>query len=321
MADLFGVLPYLGEQLAAGFITDTGLNLSPYSRVVAYVRSSGAPSGDGLPAAISQRILPSVEAVPASAIVGGRGDVIIVLPGHTENVNAAGFWDHFPEDTMIVGLGNRRSQNGPRITFSATASQIAPANRGIRFRNLQFRCTANVVAGISPTAPEVSIEKCYFLTNTSTAQAVAMISVTSGNADKFVVDGCEFSGPTANPTTGADILLNAAGALDTRIVNNLFQHGAVTTTGFISIAAAATGIYISGNEMHNSTASSTACIAVADVASDGFVTRNLMACTSGGTSAAEGILVTGTTSTIRFAANFNTSDARASGILAPAVAT
>ena len=75
-----------------------------------------------------------------------RGDIIMVMPGHTETVSAASGIDLDVAGVAIIGLG--RGSLRPTLNFTATASTMTMAAANCMIHNLLF--TGGIDAVVSP---------------------------------------------------------------------------------------------------------------------------------------------------------------------------
>ena len=131
---------------------------------------------------------------------GSRGDIIAVMPGHTEDIDAAGGITLDVAGVAIVGLGAGSLR--PQITFSETGSTFAISAANSSLHNLQFvAAVADVVTGlaVAATADGLSMESCW-----STEGAVAgtynfvdVITLATGANDLSWKD-CTFIGNDTN---------------------------------------------------------------------------------------------------------------------------
>lgn len=225
-----------------------------------------------------------------------KGDVIVLMPGHTETFTAAAALTLSKSGIYIVGLGTGALR--PTLTFStSTAAQIIVSGANTTFDNIYFDFTGidAIVAAISVTGADVAFYNCEFLTNSGTTGVVKGI-LTAATATRFRVEGCFFHGPATNTgtTTTAQIdhevgidyiirgnvfmgkctqnILNATTILGGLIDNNRF----VTYTGTKGIAmAAASTPFITNNRFN--VPSGTAPI----VAAAGFVAGNIYSAAAG----------------------------------------
>lgn len=299
--------------LAGGipYRTPAGLMLPPAGRVVAYVRATASVDDEAI---VQTLRVPTLNAALAKC-TSGRGDIIVVLPGHTENVTGANALSNLKAGTQIVGYGQGTSK--PTFTWTATGSQwlIAVANVTISGLLLNFGGGADVTLGIDVTASDVAFVGNEVITAaSSTSRATTVMRLSSG-ANRFLLTDNFFRGTNGANSCVDGILVNAA-VSNMQIHRNIMEFGTtVVTVGNIRFAtAAATELYGTYNTIYNTTASSTCCIDY-DVTVTGVWAYNNLGTNDGATApASSGFL--GTLTGTRFFQNF-CSTAGASGLLCP----
>ncbi len=263
-------------------------SLAPYADILnayGYDRDGGA------------RVFPSlVAAIADSNVVASRGDVILVLPGHTEAVIGAATIAVSKAGLSIIGLGQGTLR--PTISFTtAIGAQMTVTGANVRFENILFNLAGfdAITAAISVTATDVTFNKCDFIISSGTAGCVLGI-LTAATATRFKVTNCRFTGPaTSSGTTttacikhevGVDYefsnnyftgkmtqaILNATTLLRGLIANNYFVIA--TGTEAITMAAASTP-FIVNNRIN--VPSGTAPI----IAAAGFVAGNIYSAAAG----------------------------------------
>lgn len=230
--------------------------------------------------------------------VAGRGDVIYVLPGYTENITGAAGIAIAKAGVRLVGLGQGRAR--PTLTWTtAITAQITVTAANVSIENFVFDLTGfgAVTAGFSVTGADVSFLNNEFIISTGTNAPVLGI-LTAATAARLKVIGNRFIGPATSTQTctaaikhevGIDYviennefkgkltqaILNATTVLGGLIRNNTFVIG--TGTVAITMAAASTP-FITNNRIN--VASGTAPV----VAAAGFVAGNVYSAAAGVTS-------------------------------------
>lgn len=235
--------------------------------------------GDG-----GNRIFPSIVAAIADAnVVSGRGDVLLVLPGHTETISSATALTMSKAAIVVLGLGFGATRptitldTANTATINVTAAQVVFQNcvfvanflaiaacftlttaKDFQLLNCEFRDTSSVLnflnivttAATSNAADGLNISGCnMFLLATS--GAVTLLSALGTN-DRVMVSGNYYSTPTTN--AGAVIPI-AAGKILTnfRLIGNLFNlvNATGTATGYIITTNGSTNTgFIDGNRDH-----------------------------------------------------------------------
>lgn len=143
-----------------------------------------------------------------------KGDVIFVMPGHTETVTAAGGLDLDVAGISIVGLG--QGSNRPTVTFTtATTADMDVDAAGIYVENILFTGGIDALAGpIDVNAADFSLVNCEY--RDSTGQATDVI-IADANADRLLIDGLVFNGAAA---AGANSAIALIGCDDPTIRNS-----------------------------------------------------------------------------------------------------
>ncbi len=204
------------------------------------VHASGASALDGLPAGFAGNpdgFFQSVNAALA-ATRAGRGDKVIMLPGHTESIATADAWSNLgtASDVEVIGVGS--GTNRPTLTWTTATSSILFDQANFKLRNARlFLAGAHaagsaltVAAPITISAAGAEITDCEIAWGFDADQIVGIGITTTAAADYFKFDRNDCYAETAAvPTTtfmrlvGADFM-----AMDgTRIIG----PGSTTTLG------------------------------------------------------------------------------------------
>lgn len=153
----------------------------------------------------------------------GRGDLILVLPGHTENLSNNSTYT-IPDGVTILGYGYGSAR--PTFIFTGgTATNITFGGTAF-LSNLVFDLTgvANVALGFNVTTPGVQISSCRFIASSATNHATSVLALA---ASDFVFFNSEVdaTGASTGVATGINV---TASANRTEIINNFF-HGNFST--------------------------------------------------------------------------------------------
>jgi len=177
-----------------------------------------------------------------------KGDVILVAPGHAENLIDAAAIDADVAGITIIGLG--AGSNRPTLTFkTSTAADIDIDAANITFQNLYFDLTGidGIVAAIDVNAADFTIKDCEFLMADSGGQAVNAIT-TAAAAHRMKVENCIFKSPDA----GAEEAIKLLGAADGIIIKNCRIYGDFSVAPIHNPTDnIATNILILGNYLQN----------------------------------------------------------------------
>lgn len=232
------------------------------------------------------------------------GDIIFVMPGHAENIGAAGI-DADKIGVKIVGLGE--GSNRPVITFTAEASDIDIDAASVTIENLVFSANfADITAAIDVNSTNFTLRDCHFQATATDMNFLVCVQDAAAAASSFItVEGCTSSMLDASDTH----FINMAGTGDGHIVRNNVLHG---NWGTIAIGGAGvvTNCTIANNLVYNIAVDADSCINMAATAT-GIMAFN--ACAGG--HATDGI-VCGDLGSIENYYELSTSDL--SGVLEPA---
>lgn len=313
---LFPGVPFIAQ--GAVFGTPFGTLLPPGTRVAAYVRSGGPADGDD--EAIARMIVPSLKDA-LRHVRDGRGDTVVVLQDHREDVADASMFDDLAPGTRIVGVGVGTSQ--PTFTWTSTSASwlIDQSDVVIAGLRLEMIGVAGVQKGISVTASRAAItSNTIVLVGGPSNYAVKGISLSSGSSEAYVVGNRFIGGGGAS--CDAAIIIEDTSASNRLVAGNyIFGQFNDTTTAPIAVDNASLNTFIVDNVVANFKAGSQYCIRISDYASTGVLARNLCSVDNNGVASSQGITI-GASSTFRCFENYCSDEAGKSGVLSPpAVAT
>jgi len=149
-----------------------------------------------------------------------KGDVIVVMPGHTEDIGAAAGIVVDVAGVTIVGLGEGTLR--PTITYSATASDMDIDADNVTIDNLYFDLTGidAVVAAIDVNAANFTLKNCEILMADSGGQATSAL-LTAAAANYMKILNCKILAPNA----GANEAINLTGATTGVEIKNCWIAG------------------------------------------------------------------------------------------------
>ena len=201
-----------------------GLGLGPITGETFYVAKDGIQSRTWLDGKVpGDHLFLTIDAA-INKCVAERGDVIIVAPGHTEDVVAAAGIDVDVANVSIIGLGN--GDDRPTINFTtATTADIDIDAANILIENIYFDLTGidELAAAIDVNAANFTLKNCEILMADSDGQAVNAIT-TAAAAHNMKVLNCKFLSPNA----GAAEAIKIVGAIDGAEIKNCFIAGDFT---------------------------------------------------------------------------------------------
>jgi hypothetical protein len=223
------------------------------------------------------RVHATIDAAIGSC-VASRGDIIYVMPGHTESVTSATSLVCDVAGVTIRGLGEGSLR--PTITLSSsTAATIPVSAANVTIDNVIIDLTGvdAIVAGITPTAAGFTLSNSLIITASASAQATLGI-LTTAAAGRMRLINNEFLGTTDAGTAAA---VRIVGGNEHVVKGNRFYGAYTTSLGAIDNATTAClRVTIADNVIENATASSTKAM-VFQAGSTGSITGNRMQILSG----------------------------------------
>lgn len=209
-----------------------------------------------------------------NACTATNGDVVLIAPGHAENITASATLTADIAGVTFQGIGFGRAR--PKLTWTATASQIAVSAANVTFRNLVFDLAGidAVVAAFSITGTDCTFEDCEFIVNTATAGAVLGI-LTAATATRLTVRRCRFIGTFANSGTTVTACIQHEVGIDF-VIEDCYFCGKMTQA--ILNATTITNGLIRNNDFHIGTGT----VAVTmETSSAGLIAHNRAVVASG----------------------------------------
>lgn len=311
-------LPFTGA--GAGLKTPFGIHLPPGGNVAAYVRSTGPQNYDEQQ--VKQRIVTTL-AKGLSYCRAGLNDVVVVLPGHSENVTDTTMLDNLVNGTRIIGAGVPWQDDAPTFRWTATAGEWTIDNKNVSISGLRLRLEGanGVTNAINITGAGVSLTDNYIeVASGASNKAAIACTIGSGATDCHIMRNYVTGTATHNVTDG---FLLSGGTVPSRVVitDNVMIASATAGNGLVRVSVAALGVYIARNDILNTHTNSTAAIAVGNVAATGIVAYNNLGTQDNAAAATTQGLVQGAASLIRGFQNFSCDEPIKSGVLTPAAAT
>jgi hypothetical protein len=255
-----------------GFRTQYGLWLAPGTQVT-YL----GPAGVFEDTYTENNRVPTLAAA-AARMRASKNDIIVALPGYSENISAAAYAS-LPAGTKLIGLGTPGEASAPKLTWTAAAATLLLNAADITIENmtLDWAGIDNVAAPIT-----VSAVGCKLLNNLIIVQSAAL----SAGADQGVEvgvggSGFKFNGNTCisvdedEPLTGGGIVEISGAANDIEVKDNYLCGAAAATVGLVRVSAAATNLRIQKNLLMNlETTSGAVALLVSSATAQGAITDN-----------------------------------------------
>ncbi|MEE8607207.1 MAG: hypothetical protein V3S55_06375 [Nitrospiraceae bacterium] len=233
---------------------------------VFFVDSGAAAAADG-----NAMTDPAQPGATIDAAIGrcaaDNGDIIIVMPGHTENLTASIAMD--VAGISVFGLGNGHTR--PLLSYTGTGGVVTFSASNVRWSNIVHDCSIAAVTNAilaSGTIQRVEIDHCHFTFDATGVEFTVMIALGGGATDSadyvfihdnwfeaenidgcasaLLIDDCQFVHIRNNLFTGdfnsvaIDGAAGSSACLDYVIADNYIEN---RDTGFtIDLDDSATGV-------------------------------------------------------------------------------
>lgn len=203
----------------------------------------------------------------------GRGDVIVCLPGHVEDVASAGAITLSKSGISVLGIGSGALR--PTFTWKTlTTASIIVSGANITLKNILCTSTIAALAKLfSVTAAHVTFDAVDYVEDGSTDALQFILTTTT--TDDLTVKNCSwYAGTTARSAVSVWIGLNGADRF--KCLDNYLIHKGTANNADALITGATTasiGVEIARNKAYFSP--SNACIAITMLAnSTGSIYNN-----------------------------------------------
>lgn len=184
----------------------------------------------------------STIAYAISQCVANRGDLIMVKPGHAENISAAAGIAASVAGVGIVGLGT--VANRPTLSWTAAAATLTVTAANVSFVNMRFVANfADVVTmfDVSGAGDGLSFESCLFTDTSTVLNALDVITLATG-ADNLSLTNCRWNGLSAsNDSFITGVAHDGLFITGCQIMSNVAQTAVV---GIIETTGNATNVWI-----------------------------------------------------------------------------
>lgn len=205
-----------------------------------------------------------------------RGDVIMVMPGHTETLTTAAGIALDVAGVQVLGIGDYSDK--PTIVLDAAAATVVVSAANVRLSNLNLVAGfADVVAAVDVTAVGATLEGLVFSDNAVDENFLTPIKATGADntADGLKVIGCRWTSVDAaslefielanivvdaivdgnvvvNEGTASPLILGATGAALQRgqVTNNFISHKMTANELLVNLDTAGTGIIAHNRVRH-----------------------------------------------------------------------
>lgn len=181
-----------------------------------------------------------------------KGDMIYLMPGHSETISAAAGFDVTVAGVRIVGLGWGTLR--PTFNFTATAGQVIINANNVSFENLRF--TAGISAVVSAVVvngkTDVTFKNCEWYWGGTTGWDFILGLELKAGSNRVIVDGCRFLQEPA--VAGAVAAIQLTGASHNVAIQKSEFMGDCSTACVNGITTLSQGLMFLANTVHNTAA-------------------------------------------------------------------
>lgn len=246
----------------------------------------------------------------------GKPDVIIVLPGHAENVDAADFGSNLVAGTQIVGVAPFGSSLMPNFTFTNAAGTILIDQAGVLVSGIKFTSGVDALANmVNISASGCRLSECLFDCGANSALDCDAPLIVSGGVNNVIEDCVLYSLGAAVHTQL--LLLSGSSLHGLDVKNNLFS-GQCATNGVVNITGTGAAMRIHHNQIFQLSSTSPVGIRHTDTALSAMIYDNRIAFITDVTVLTAAISAAGVaTANVRSIENYACDEDSLGGVLAP----
>lgn len=184
----------------------------PGETIAAYVRSGGPSDGD--PSDLAAKLVTTLNA-GLNWCRPGKNDIVVVLPGHAEDISSADQMSNLQAGTQIVGLGNGNARGTFTWTAATASFLLDVANVTIRNVILEMAGDAggtalSVAAPMTVSAAGCTLLGCRIQTAVDADERATIAITTTAAGDDFTIDDCFLHG--GGDGTGVTTAVRLVGA-------------------------------------------------------------------------------------------------------------
>lgn len=167
----------------------------------------GVAGSDGNPGTL-QRPFSTID-YAVGRCTAGRGDIIMVMPGHAETITSATSLVLDVAGIAIIGLGNGTSR--PTLTFTTANTATVPVSAAnITVKNILFVGNFLSIASAITVgaAPDFTVEQCEFRDTSAILGFLSAITTTvTVNADRLTIRDCVIKSDATTKTVAPIVIL------------------------------------------------------------------------------------------------------------------
>lgn len=177
-----------------------------------------------------------------------KGDIIMLMPGHAENVTGATSQVIDKAGVQVIGLGSGDLR--PTFTYTAAAGSFEIDAANVLIQNVKFLAGVEVTVGVNVDASGVTLRGCEW--DWDADSDAFTIGVDVDAVHHVTIESCTFIGDTADTDTGDLSAIRIDAANHVKIVGNYifgqFPNACISND---SDAAACLDLMIAHNTAYN----------------------------------------------------------------------
>jgi hypothetical protein len=170
--------------------------------------------------------------------IASRGDVIVILPSHAEDIASAVSLVCDIAGVTIIGLGKGTMR--PKLTFTAAAGSIVVSAANVTFQNIIFEAAfADVADAFTPSAVNLTLKDCDFQDSAADKNFIELVDTgtTDNQCDGLTFTGCSWISPDLLTTS----MINLDADCNKITIENCYVNLGVNTSDLPICIDVATG--------------------------------------------------------------------------------
>ena len=183
------------------------------------------------------------------ACTASKGDLIYIMPGHTETITTAGGIDLDVQGISVIGLGVGSKR--PTFTFStSTSASVTVDAASIYIENILFDGTGinGITQLIDVNSSDFHMRGCELIVAASGGNRVATVVKTDQNADRMIIEDCIFRGADVGSSGGTMIeVYTSSGSIDNVQIRSNYFFASMYSGGCIYVSGVAEGLVVRDN--------------------------------------------------------------------------
>ena len=181
-----------------------------------------------------------------------KGDIIYVLPGHTETFIATNGFDADVAGIAIIGLGWGAQR--PTFVFNHATAQVNIGAASVRVENVRFVTSITAVAaGVQVEGvTDVVFKDCEWYWGDTTGDDFVISLELEAGSHRALIEGCRFLAEPA--VAGAAVAVKLTGASHNVVIRGCEFMGDYSTACVNGITVLSQGLMFLNNLVHNTDA-------------------------------------------------------------------